>query len=178
MNMEVNNTCGEKSGTKHSRKENQEYETINIEKTDAGCSLCEDYVAKNIKKRIAVISCEGACLRGEISRRVANMICHKYLPNETVRICSGSALTKESGQRNLVKKAKTVVILEGCPIQCATRSMRGVVPDLVPVTIYTDSLATFDNSIFGVNEIPDDQITHISTAVAEKVVNNIRSTYI
>lgn len=41
-----------------------EFETIRIKKTHSSCSLCEDYAKKQAVKPIAILSCEGACLRG------------------------------------------------------------------------------------------------------------------
>ena len=49
-------------------------ETIVIEKTDRRCPLCEDYAAKQTSKPVAVMSCEGACLRGEVARQAANIL--------------------------------------------------------------------------------------------------------
>lgn len=41
-----------------------EYETVQIAKTDNVCPMCEDYAKKHSAKPVAVICCEGACLRG------------------------------------------------------------------------------------------------------------------
>ena len=46
--------------------------------------------------------------RGEIARRAANLVCHKLAPEKTVRICLGGAITKDTGQRNLVRNAQRV----------------------------------------------------------------------
>lgn len=56
------------------------YEEIKIEKVDGYCSLCEEY-AKNSTNptKIAIMSCEWACARGEVLRRVANLITHKLV---------------------------------------------------------------------------------------------------
>ena len=166
--------CGDFMYGPEASSESPKYEAVYIEKTDASCSLCEDYVSKNKAKEIAVISCEGACLRGEISRRIANILCHDLLPEKAARICSGSALTKDSGQRSLVQNAKTVLVLEGCPVKCATRTMNGVIRDFNPRVIYTDSIAKFDKSLFGINELPGSEIDTVSRAAAEVIAEKIR----
>ena len=100
----------------------KEYEEVRIEKTNKICSLCEDFAKEQIRNKVpySIISCEGACLRGEVSRRVANNICFEVMPERTSRICLGGAFTKNTGQRKLVKKSEKVIVLEGCHINCAS----------------------------------------------------------
>jgi hypothetical protein len=54
--------CGATAGN---AKANDSYEVVRIEKTKINCQLCEDYAEKQKSKPVAVMSCEGACLRGE-----------------------------------------------------------------------------------------------------------------
>jgi uncharacterized metal-binding protein len=151
-----------------------DYETIRIKKTDANCSLCEDYSRKHAAKPIAILSCEGACLRGEISRQAANRICFRLAPEETVRICLGGAFTKDTGQRDLVRNAGRVVVIEGCFIRCATRMMQGVISDLQPEVMIADTLYDLDGDYFGIDEIPEDQIRAHAERVAAKVLEKIK----
>ena len=41
------------------------YEVVRIAKTKGSCTLCEEYAERQQKKPVAVMSCDGACLRGE-----------------------------------------------------------------------------------------------------------------
>ena len=147
------------------------FEIVKIRKTQASCSLCEDYAARQSAKPIAILSCEGACLRGEISRQAANMVSHSLAPDKTVRICLGGAFTKNTGQRNLVRNAGRVVAIEGCPIMCATRTMQGVIPDLKTEVIFADKLCSFDQSLFGVDEMSDAGIQACAREAAQKIVD-------
>jgi uncharacterized metal-binding protein len=149
------------------------FETIAIRKTEASCGLCEGYVESHRDRPYAIVSCEGACLRGEISRQAANILCHELDPSHTVRVCSGSALTKDSGQRSLLRNAAQVVFLEGCPIACASRSLEAVVPGMDRLIFFTDSLADFDEDLFGIDELEGEKIKAISRAVAEKILAEI-----
>lgn len=79
---------------------------MKIEYTSNFCSLCEDYVILNDSKPIVVACCEGACLRGEIARKATNLFCHSLLPNRTVRLCLGSALTKKGRTTQVGRKYK------------------------------------------------------------------------
>ncbi|MBI5267562.1 MAG: putative zinc-binding protein [candidate division Zixibacteria bacterium] len=150
--------------------DNAGYEIARIRKTQASCSLCEDYAARHAAKPVAVMSCEGACLRGEISRQAANILCHELAREQTVRVCLGGAFTKNTGQRSLVRNAGRVIAIEGCPIMCATRSMQGVIDDLKPEVIFTDKSCSFDQSLFGVDEMPEPDIKACAREVAKKVV--------
>jgi uncharacterized metal-binding protein len=150
-----------------------EYELIKIEKTKSVCPMCEDYATANADKPIVVMSCEGACLRGEVSRRAANILYHRLLPDSTVRLCLGGAFTKGGGQRNLVKNAKRVIALEGCFIRCASRMMKGDVDGMEAEVIETDDLFYFDTDLFGINEMPEEEITAHATEVARKIVERL-----
>jgi uncharacterized metal-binding protein len=150
-----------------------EYETVQIGKTKNVCPMCEDYARRQAKKPIVVMSCEGACLRGEIARLAANLICYKLAPEKTARLCLGGAFTKNTGQRNLVRNAKKVIALEGCFINCSSRMMKGAVPDLDPEVVIADRLYDFDKKLFGIDEMSEDEILLHSQEVANKVLEKL-----
>ncbi|HWQ63668.1 MAG TPA: putative zinc-binding protein [Methanospirillum sp.] len=148
-----------------------EYETIQIRKIEGACGLCEEYSEKNSTSppKIAILSCEGACARGEVSRRAANLVAHSLAKEETVRICLGGAFTKNTGQRNLVRRAERCLAIEGCFVSCASRMMQGVLPDLNPEVILADTL--YEESLpFGIDEVSDETFSAYARQVAEKVV--------
>ncbi|VVB97034.1 DGC domain protein [uncultured archaeon] len=99
------------------------YETIEIEKVERSCPACEEYSKKHSTNppRIAVMACEGACSKGEVARLAANMVAHRLAREETVRICLGGAFTKDTGQRDLVRRANKTIAIEGCFISCSSR---------------------------------------------------------
>ncbi len=149
------------------------YETVHIEKTKNVCPMCEDYARKQAAKPVAILSCEGACLRGEVARRAANLICHSLAPERTVRICLGGAFTKDTGQRDLVRNAKRVIALEGCFINCASRMMKGVISGFEPEVIAADNLYDFDRGLFGIDEMTEDEIRLHSQNVAQKILASL-----
>jgi len=148
-----------------------EYETIEIRKIEGACGLCEEYSEKNstTPPKIAILSCEGACARGEVSRRAANLIAHEMAKDETVRICLGGAFTKNTGQRNMVRRAERCLAIEGCFVSCATRMMQGVLPEFKPEVILADTL--YEESLpFGINEVSDETFSIYAQQVAEKIM--------
>lgn len=145
------------------------YEIARIEKAKNGCHLCEEYAERQKTKPVAVICCEGACLRGEVARQAANILCHSLAPEKTVRICLGGAFTKDTGQRNLVRHAARLIALEGCQVNCASRMMNGVIEGLAPEVIIADRLYEFDRKLFGIEEMPPEQIQLHAGTVARKI---------
>lgn len=154
---------GSKVGT------NDDYEVVRIEKAKNNCHLCDDYADRQKNKAVAVMCCEGACLRGEIARQAANILCHSLAPEKTVRICLGGAFTKDTGQRNLVRKATRLIALEGCFVNCSSRMMNGVIEGLEPEVIIADQLYDFDRKLFGVEEMSTGDIQSHASTVAEKI---------
>ncbi|MFA4848935.1 MAG: putative zinc-binding protein [Methanoregula sp.] len=150
-----------------------DYETIKITKVTGKCPACEDYAEKNstTPPKIAVMACEGACARGEVARRAANLVAHRLARDQTVRICLGGAFTKDTGQRNLVRRAEKVIAIEGCFINCSSRMIAGVIPELQPEIVRADLIYNLDLP-FGIDEVPDEMFTVYAYKVAEQVVQD------
>lgn len=167
--MKMPNCCG----TAAMAEANEAYETVRIEKAKGNCTLCDEYAEKQRAKPVAVICCEGACLRGEVARQAANILCHELAPGKTVRVCLGGAFTKNTGQRGLVRDAGRVLALEGCPVDCASRMMAGVIPELTPEVINVSRLYDFDRSLFGIDEMAPEEIRIHARTAAEKVAERL-----
>lgn len=150
----------------------KDFEVVKIEKTKNVCPMCEDFAKEQIENKtpIAVLSCEGACLRGEIARQAANIICFKLSPEKTSRICLGGAFTKNTGQRNLVRNAPKVLALEGCFIKCSSRMMKGVIDKLNPEIIIVDTLCNFNKKLFAINDLSEEKIKELAIDAANKIV--------
>jgi uncharacterized metal-binding protein len=148
---------------------NDGYEVVRIKKAKSNCHLCDNYAERQKNKAVAVMCCEGACLRGEIARQAANILCHSLAPENTVRICLGGAFTKDTGQRSLVRKATRLIALEGCFVNCSSRMMNGVIDGLKPEVIIADQLYEFDRKLFGVEEMSTEEIQAHARTVAGKI---------
>jgi uncharacterized metal-binding protein len=168
--MNEKNCCGAGSTKKTG---NDSYEFIRLEKTKNSCSLCEDYADRQKTKPVVVMSCEGACLRGEVARQAANILCHTLAPEKTARICLGGAFTKDTGQRKLVRGAQRLIALEGCFTNCASRMMAAVIEGLDPEVIVADRLYDFDRKLFGIEEMQPEQILAHARTVAQKIADSM-----
>jgi uncharacterized metal-binding protein len=161
------------SGSTGKPEANDGYEVVRIGKTKVKCQMCEDYAERHKSRPVAVMSCEGACLRGEVARRAANILCHSLAPGKTARICLGGAFTKDTGQRALVRNASRLIALEGCAINCSSRMMAGAIDGLSPEVIVADRLYDFDRRLFGIEELPSEQIDAHARAVARKIADTL-----
>lgn len=167
--MNWKDCCGAGSKT----ESNDGVEVVRIEKAKNNCRLCDDYAERQKAKPVAVLSCEGACLRGEVARQAANLVCHSLAPEQTIRICLGGAFTKDTGQRGLVRDATRVIALEGCHVNCASRMMQGVIDGMNPEVIIADRLYDFNRKLFGVDEMPAEEIQAHARTVAEKIAATV-----
>lgn len=151
----------------------RDVETIQIERAKGSCGLCENYATSQQSKPVAIACCEGACLRGEIARRVANHLCYALAPERTARICLGGAFTKDTGQRNLVRQAPRLLVLEGCSTNCASRMLGGVLPGLKSEVISVDRLCDFDKRLFSLNEMSSAEIDTLAQGVAQQLAGRL-----
>jgi uncharacterized metal-binding protein len=135
--------------------------------------MCEDYAARQAAKPVVVMCCEGACLRGEVARQAANIVCHELAPDKTARLCLGGAFTKDTGQRGLARNGARVIAVEGCFLECASRMMKGVIPGLEPEVVIADTLYDFDRSLFGIDDMPEGEIKAHGREVAATIAKRL-----
>ena len=150
-------------------------DTITVRLTDQRCELGDAYARKHLTTppKVAVLSCEGMCLRGEVARLAANLIAHELSPERTVRICHGGLLETSGGMRDLVERADQVLVLDGCPLACGTRLLKGAFPEIKPTVAFADGLFEFDRVLFGVDEMPEAEIKAHAREVARVIAERL-----
>lgn len=146
--------------------------TIHVRLTDQRCELGDAYARKHwtTPPKIAVLSCEGMCLRGEVARRAANLIAHELEPDRTVRVCHGGLLEISGGMRELVERADQILLLDGCSLACGMRLLKGALPDSEPNVAFTDQLFELDRPAFSIDEVTEAEIKAYARTVAERVI--------
>lgn len=148
-------------------------DTIHVELSDKSCSAGLEYARKQSAgpAKDAILCCEGMCLKGETARRAANLIGHRLAPEKTVRICHGGLLEKSGGMRDLIQRANRVLILDGCGMACASRLTKAAFPELQPEVVFTDKLTTYGGNPFGIDEVPEAEISANAQNVAAVVMD-------
>src|SRR5512135_2508991 len=147
-------------------------DTIQVRLTDQRCELGDAYAQKHwtTPPKIAVLSCEGKCLRGEVARRAANLIAHELEPDRTVRVCHGGLLETSGGMRELVERADHILLLDGCSLACGTRLLKGAFPASKPNVAFTDQLFELGYPAFSVDEVTEAELKAYARTVAERVI--------
>jgi uncharacterized metal-binding protein len=99
---------------------------IEVTKTDAKCPVGEKVGSRNLEQgKIPVLSCEGACIRGEIARLAAHMVA-KEEPYR--RGCHGELLTvPNSAIAQWIKNSEKIVLIDGCFLRCQGRVLENLV---------------------------------------------------
>jgi uncharacterized metal-binding protein len=72
-----------------------------------------------------------------------------------------------------VRNAQRLIALEGCFINCSSRMMNGAIDGLTPEVIVADRLYDFDRKMFGIEEMPAEQIEAHARAVAQKIADTL-----
>lgn len=147
-------------------------QTIEVKLTEQRCERGDAYAEKHFTTpaKTPLLSCEGICLRGEIARQAANLIAFELAPDQAVRICHGGLLEAKGGMRDLIERADQTLVLDGCPLACGTRLLKGAMPNVNAKVIVTEKLVDLDPDIFGVNEMPEADIKAHARTAAEQIV--------
>lgn len=145
------------------------------QKPSEGPRACKDAVRYVERQRaegpkVAVVSCEGACVKGEVARLAANLLTSRLEPARSARICLGEALTGDSGMRDLVAQAPRVVVIEGCGLKCATRLLAERLPGTRVDPIVASGFYEYDRTrCFEVLDMPEAELRGHAEHVAAQV---------
>ncbi len=147
-------------------------QTIRTKTTSAVCPIGEATGKKNIaESKIPVISCEGACIRGEIARLAANIV-SKH--ESYSRGCHGELITvPDSAIARWIKMAEKVVLIDGCFLRCHGR--------IIETIIDADKLVQFDalsyynryTDIFDYEDVPEKERKKVAQSVADWVLESL-----
>ncbi len=143
--------------------------TLEISKTSNHCPAGEKAGDRYIKEgKIPVLSCEGACIRGEIARLAAHMVA-KEEPYR--RGCHGELLTVPgSALAKWMTTAEKIVLIDGCFLHCHGRVLENLVGK--------EKLAQFDalsyyrkySENFDIDEVPEADRKAAARLVADAVL--------
>ena len=148
--------------------------SIEVKGTENRCPIGETVGNRNIAEgKIPVLSCEGACIRGEIARLAANMVAKE---EPFARGCHGELLSvPDSAMAQWVKKAEKVVLIDGCFLRCHGRIIEGL--------LARDKLAQFDalsvykkhTDVFDIDDVPEEKRQQAARQVADSVLTALKN---
>ena len=146
--------------------------SIEVEGTTNRCPIGETVGNRNLAEgRIPVLSCEGACIRGEIARVAANMVAKEQ---PYARACHGELLTvPDSAMAAWVEKASKVVLIDGCFLRCHGRVLDGLVGE--EKLVQFDALSHYKkySDLFDIDDVPEAERKQVARDVADWVLERL-----
>lgn len=149
-------------------------QTIQMNTTRAVCPVGESTGQKNIREsRIPVLSCEGACIRGEIARLAAGIVARK---EPFGRGCHGELITvPDSAISRWIRSADKVVLIDGCFLRCHGRILENIIDR--EKLIQFDALSFYNRytDIFDYEDVPETERKAVAQSVADWVMDGLES---
>ena len=146
---------------------------VEISKTERTCPVGEKVGSRNlVDGKIPVLSCEGACIRGEIARLAANLVA-KEEPYR--RGCHGELFTApESALARWIKKAGKIVLIDGCFLRCHGRVLENLVGG--ENLLQFDALSYYKRYTdrFDIDSVPDEERRETARKVADMVLAELQ----
>ena len=147
---------------------------IPITPTSAVCPIGEATGKNNISHlKIPVLSCEGACIRGEIARLAANLVARH--PSYG-RGCHGELITvPDSAISRWLRTAGKVILIDGCFLRCHGRIIEHVIDE--ERLVQFDALSHYNRytDIFDYEDVPEDERKAVAQSVADWVLASLES---
>ena len=147
--------------------------SVQITRTDKHCPAGEKAGSRYRQEgKIPVLSCEGACIRGEIARLAANLV-SKEEPFR--RGCHGELLTVPgSALAQWINSAEKVALIDGCFLHCHGRVLENL--------FGKEKLAQFDaysyykkySELFDIDSVPESERNQTARIVADAVLAELR----
>jgi uncharacterized metal-binding protein len=142
--------------------------------TGDSCPIGEKIGAEGMAAwKIPVLSCEGACIRGEIARLAANQVARE---EGFGRGCHGEFLTvPQSAIAQWIKAADKVVLIDGCFLRCHGRVMENLLDS--DKLIQFDALSHYKryNNIFDYEDVPEAERKEVAQSVADWVLSSLQN---
>lgn len=140
--------------------------------TNGVCPIGELTGTKNLaESKIPVLSCEGACIRGEIARLAAN-----YIAKEPRfgRGCHGELITvPQSAIAQWIQQAEKVVLIDGCFLRCHGRILENLID--ADRLVQFDALSHYNRytDVFEYDDVPEAERREVARSVADWVLSSL-----
>jgi uncharacterized metal-binding protein len=145
--------------------------SVEVKRTENRCPIGETIGNRNMtENRIPVLSCEGACIRGEIARLAANMVSKEV---GFARGCHGELVTvPDSAIAQWILGAEKVVLIDGCFLRCHGR----IIEDLIAKEklVQFDALSVYKKytDVFDIDDVSQEERTAAARQVADSVLTS------
>lgn len=148
---------------------------IKVDGVKGVCPAAEAWAQDKIaNRRIPVLACESACIRGDIARLAANLVAAEP---PFARVCyAETAFVPHSAMARWVKDAEQIIMINGCCLQCFGRVLNNLV-DRRKIT-HIDALPLYNKytDVFYMEDVPEVERRETAALVADKVLSELRAT--
>ncbi len=150
--------------------------SIEVESTNKKCPIGEAIGKRNLNEgRIPVLSCEGACIRGEIARLAANLMANE---DGFARACHGELLSvPHSAMAEWIKHAERVVLIDGCSLRCHGRVLENLLGKKRLAQFNALSVYKKYADVFDIEEVPEEERLEAAKKVADRVMATLKEDY-
>src|SRR5512134_1412928 len=128
--------------------------SLQVDGVKGVCPAAEAWAEdKILQKKIPVLACESACIRGDIARRVANLVARE---EPFARACCAEVvLIPHSTMARWVKEADQVIMVNGCFLKCVGRVLNHLVDQ--EKIIHLDALQYYNKytDVFYMGDVPE-----------------------
>jgi hypothetical protein len=143
-----------------------------VEGTKERCPVGEELGPQNLKEgKTPVLSCDGACVRGEIARVAVNMVAKE---DAYARGCHGELLAvPDSGISNWIHDSDKAVLIDGCFLRCHGRIIENIIDK--NKLIQFDALSHYKKyqTLFDIDSVPTGERTEVARNVADWVLSSL-----
>ena len=146
--------------------------TLHVDGVTGVCPAAEAWAEQKILyKKIPVLACESACIRGDIARRAANLVAKE---EPFGRACSAEvALIPHSMMARWVREADRIVMVNGCFLKCIGRVLNNLVDQ--EKIIHIDALQYYNKytDIFYMEDVPEAERINTARHVADQILHRL-----
>ena len=147
--------------------------TLQVDGVKGVCPAAEAWAEdKILQKKIPVLACESACIRGDIARRVANLLARE---EPFARACCAEvAFVPHSTMARWVKEADQVIMVNGCFLKCVARALNHLVDQ--EKIIQFDALQFYNKytDVFYMEDISEAERIDTAKQVADQILPILR----
>lgn len=137
------------------------------------CPAAEAWAEQQIlHKKIPVLACESACIRGDIARRTANLVAEEEPFGRAC--CAEVTLVPHSMMARWVKESDHVIMVNGCFLKCIGRVLNNIVDQ--EKIIHIDALQYYSKytDLFYMEDVPEAERIETARQVADQILPKLR----
>ena len=147
--------------------------SINVSEVKKLCPAGEGYAKQKLtEKKIPVLSCEGPCIRGEISRLAANIVANEAPYSNCCY--AETFLVPQSSMAAWVKGSEKVVVLDGCFLSCIEKILENKINKENIIHFDTNTLHKKFSNVFFHTDIPEETRKDVARNVADKILKKLK----